>query len=410
MPVMAVFLVVLTAHAQPPRSDVAVSDAIDELKSGRVYEAIAALRDVLARNPASSQAHFYLATIYTEMGEYPTAEAAIGRAIALDPAEGLYVYQRGQIHFRRREWPRALEAFRRAIGMGISATEAVAWRRIGEVQAESFNWDRALEAYARSVGQDPGDAASRLGMGRILLKRDSPAEAAAELETALRIDPTLSGVHAALGRAYRRLGEGERAIDFFRAALQRNPADQEARYGLARTLLTAGRVEEGRRMIDEHRRIDQTVARAEGQFESAMVLIEKGHLSEARALLEQVRLGAPAFSRGLHALGVVLRDLGDTRGAIDALGEALRLNPVSAAAYHDLATALRGARRFEDALDAVRRSIVLDDDDPAHYMLLAEINGALDRPEDAEAARRRADRLRASGKEPASGTGMRAAR
>ena len=71
-----------------------------------------------------------------------------------------------------------------------------------------------------------------------------PAEAIANYQQALRLDPNSSQAHQNLGLALQAQGQADAAMKEFRAALQLQPDLESAEHNLANRLADAGRLEE----------------------------------------------------------------------------------------------------------------------------------------------------------------------
>ncbi len=391
----AMSLAAAGAYAQTPALDPngALTGVIRNLNRGQVFEAIADLREILNRTPAFGPAHFYLATIYTEMGQYATAQGHLRQAIESDPDAAVYRHQAGIIRYRQRKWPDALDSFRHALELGMGADEADTWRGIGEVQIELFDPDAAMAAFETAVRLRPADAASLLALANLHLDRDNPGEAILHLRRAIELRPMLREAHAALGRAYMRTGDLPQAVATLTAALDLDPSNLESRYALAQALRSSGNVAEGRLQIETYRRLEEAVQQTDLLFDGATERIDDGRWEEARALLEEVRLQAPTFSRALHALGIVLNALNEPEAAVEVLKAALDLNPLTATAYLDLGGAYIETGQIEEALDATERSLVLDEDNPDGFRQLGDVYRILGRTAEAAAARQRADEM-----------------
>jgi predicted Zn-dependent protease len=87
---------------------------------------------------------------------------------------------------------------------------AVALLRSG-VEATDPAAAEAVEALRASIRADPSFAPARADLGRLLLKRDEPQAAIAELEKALEIDPANTPALYSLSQAYRKTGDRARA-------------------------------------------------------------------------------------------------------------------------------------------------------------------------------------------------------
>jgi predicted Zn-dependent protease len=66
--------------------------------------------------------------------------------------------------------------------------------------------DRAMEYGERAVKASPGDFSTHIALGRVLLAKENPARAAAELETAVKLAPASPEARFSLASAYARLG------------------------------------------------------------------------------------------------------------------------------------------------------------------------------------------------------------
>ncbi len=194
-------------------------------------------------------------------------------------------------------------------------------------------------------------------------------EARAALDEAQRIlgdeDPrvlTLVGVDLAVR------GETAEAIHHFRAALEIDPLEQEARFALGRALVVLGEREEGLLVLSEHRRLVPLVDRRDFAFKSLDL--------------------APRYAPNLAELGDCERSLGRT----DAAREAYRRSFELAAGDQVTPIALRYARLlFEDDRDLSRALAVLDlaharASDP--HLLVRAGDYLADRGRDLEAAAR----------------------
>lgn len=78
---------------------------------------------------------------------------------------------------------------------------------------------------------------------------------------------------------------------------------------------------------------ERTPSEAEKKLVEAERLEQQGKLPEARELLREVVALEPTLSIGHLALGVVLRRLGDFRGAVDACSKGIELDPLEPELY-----------------------------------------------------------------------------
>ena len=84
------------------------------------------------------------------------------------------------------------------------------------------------------------DAYADFQLGRSHLAAGMPAQATVALERAKREEPDKASIREALGRAYLASRSYRRAADEFGAAVELDPTDGYAHYGLARSLSRLG--------------------------------------------------------------------------------------------------------------------------------------------------------------------------
>ena len=387
---LAALLVITPATVQTP----AALAAIAELNKGNVFEAVRQLREAVRQEPSSAAAYFYLSTVYTSLGHTDTAYRHLQAAMRANPGQGAYYHQLGVIRRREGCRPEALEAFQQALQRGMGKDESVSWRYVGDVYVDLLEPDKAVDAYQKAIQLNASDAAAHLALGKLYLDRNNPDRAIPELTAAMKLSPDLEGVRAGLGRALRAARNPAAAIDILKQAVERNPADQDARYILGQTLLSLGRTDEGRREMDEYRRVQERISETNRLFESAVQRAQAGELDQAQKQLDETLRLAPKYAPALRVLGAVLLNRGNTERALDILQQAVASNPLNAETYFDLATAYFRSGKPGDALGTAERALILEEEDPRYYSLLAEIHSKLKRPAEARAAAERVEHLK----------------
>ena len=390
---VALLLVVLlfTSSIHVAGFQMSVTNALDELNRGNVFEAIRELKLTLAENP---QANFYLSGIYTRMGRYDAAYRYLSSAIQSNPQQAAYYDQLGLIRRYEGCRPEAMAAFRHALKLGMKDEEATLWRHIGEVHVDLLEWNKAMEAFRNALRLRAGDAAAHLALGRIYLDRNDPTMALVELRAALEITPALPGLHAALGRAYRTAGDSESAIAILRKGIEHDSSDQESRYILAQTLLAAGRVKDGRQLLDDYQQLQQRITQTNAIFEAGVDRAEAGDLAEAERTLRDALKLAPRYAPALQTLGTVLLDRAKVQPALEVFRQSLAVNPLNSETYFNMGEAYLRLGNLNDALEMTQKALVIDEEDARFYTQLGEIYSRSSRPDQSRAALEKAAEVR----------------
>jgi tetratricopeptide (TPR) repeat protein len=186
-----------------------IAEAFRLLQAGDAPAALAASREVIARQPGHARAYLAAGLALRMMGRLGESRAAIEEAVRLDPADYGAAYEQG---------------------MALAA--------LGDV-------DAARDCYRRATRLRPDFAAAHFALGMDALARADWGAAAIALESAVRLDPRNPHALVNYGRLCVRRADFARAADLFRAALALAPADRALPMYLAQVELLRGRWSEG---------------------------------------------------------------------------------------------------------------------------------------------------------------------
>lgn len=167
--------------------------------------AIAALREVVRRNPADDAAHYVLGVALQSIGS--SAEAAREKELARQLSSTWAEWEARQPGVN--STPRGLER----IKMTLDAADTL--RVASTIVAAGQRDQRELARF-------------HLDTGRRLIQADRDEEAVAELRRAIYLAPYESQAHLLLARIYSRNGRTADAIDALRIAVWADPANVEA--------------------------------------------------------------------------------------------------------------------------------------------------------------------------------------
>ncbi len=183
-----------------------------------------------------------------------------------------------------------------SVSAGIVLVLAVAsWRRVHVFRDAETLW---LDTIARN-----GDAwMARGNLAKLLIERDDPGAAVAELREALRLRPGETELHNLLGSALSKTGDTDGAIEAFRSAIRTKPGSALLHYNLGIMLAREGRLEEAIEANRQALRIDPRALPAWKNL--ANVLFRAGAYQESWEAVEALRrLGGsprPEFVRDLE--------------------------------------------------------------------------------------------------------------
>lgn len=256
--------------------DSAFQHALRTLEAGRLDDAVALFRDILARDPQHAESLHLLGFIFVQKGAAEAGVALITRAMAIAPgraphhnslaiayrglgrnedavreyraAVGLRP-QSGEIHnnlattlneLGRRE--EALTHYLRAAECAPDRAEI--WYNLANALAETGSQAQAESCFRRAIEIDPRLSAAHANFGRWLMKHARWAEAEARLSEALLLGPQEAAIWTNLGAAVQELGRAQEAQSCYSRALALDPRFADAYYNLGCLLHGLGRIDE----------------------------------------------------------------------------------------------------------------------------------------------------------------------
>jgi Flp pilus assembly protein TadD len=136
------------------------------------------------------------AIVLEGQGRFTEALAEADAAVALDPSDASAYHVRAIALEGLGRLPQARSDLERALDLATSAgpaeapDQAILRMRLARLLLRSGDLDGAEREIARAIAADPANAEARRGRAHVLLLREREAEAAVELEEAVRLDPS----------------------------------------------------------------------------------------------------------------------------------------------------------------------------------------------------------------------------
>jgi tetratricopeptide (TPR) repeat protein len=192
--------------------------------------------------------------------DYRAAVVAFERAAALDPQQASVFLDLGIARAALKDWDGALEAYQRTLA--LDPRSAKAHNNIGNLYFRQGRYDEAFEAYRRALELQPDYLLASYHLGWLARQLNRPEEAEQAFRRCLELRPRNEGeldnqINARfyLGALRFRARDYRSAASLMEQVLQVRPEHLEARYYLGHSYLRLDRVEEGRRQLEIHRRL-----------------------------------------------------------------------------------------------------------------------------------------------------------
>ncbi len=195
--------------------------ALQHHQSGRLAEAEALYRQILAVEPRHADALHLLGVIAHQVGRDDLAIDLIRQAIALAPDVPHYHSNLGEACRAIGELDEAIAAYRNAIA--LKPDYPGAHYNLGNALIDKGQLDEAVGAYRQAVALKSDYPAAHTNLGNALREKGQPDEAIAAYRQAIALQPTLPEAHSNLGAALRDMGHLDEAIAACRQALALHP-------------------------------------------------------------------------------------------------------------------------------------------------------------------------------------------
>ena len=230
---------------------------------------------------------------------------------------------------------------------------ARAHTNLGIALAESGRVADAVAQYQEAIRIEPAIPAAQLNLCNALTRLGRPAEALPHGEAAVRMDPDNANTHVDLGLALVALGRAAEALPHYAEALRLQPeaADVPADLGVA--LVQLGRGAEAVAHFKAALRLDPT--RAQTWCDLAGAYAQQGDRAAARRAVEHALGLQPDFPEALYVLGNLEAEGEDFAAAIVRYRRALVLAPDYFPARNNLANALLVTGQTDEAVAQYRQ-------------------------------------------------------
>jgi len=189
--------------------------------------AVEELRSMLARNPASAEAHYYLGVIAGRRGQVEEAVGHYQDALRIDPRYAEPFDKLGSILMRQGRIDEAMNQFRKAVELKPAFVRARC--NLGVALEQQGKLGEAIQQYEEALRTKPNEGSAQMYLAIALLKAGRLEQAIGHFRNAVRITHHDPEAHYGLGFALAIKGDGKEAKKEFQEALRLRPEYEEAR-------------------------------------------------------------------------------------------------------------------------------------------------------------------------------------
>jgi len=185
---------------------------------------------------------FAMARAHHQAGRLAEAEALYRRILAADPGHLAALHYFGIVALDTKRPDLARELCGRAAA--AAPDEPSVHNNLGNALMQAGLAEQAIEAFRTALRLAPGIASIHFNLGRALKALDRPEEAVAAFRAAIRLKPDHAEAYSTLGNTLAVLDRGQEAIAAYRQALAIRPGYAEAYVNLGCIHAKAGRLDD----------------------------------------------------------------------------------------------------------------------------------------------------------------------
>ena len=286
-----------------------------------------------------------------QAGAFAEAEQVYRSVLDQDPEAFTPLHMLGVLRAQQGHPEQGADLIRQALR--LSPDVATAWFNRANILAGIGRYHEALNSYDRAI-ELSGEATVRHHRARLLLENGRAADALADLEQILAVQPENVAVLKDCAAALSSLGRSQEARRYYESVLASAPDDVETLNNLANILRAAGQFLDALALYDRALRLNPDIA--EIWTNRAAALSELERYGDALESADRALKLRADLAEALNNRGDALRELGRLDEALAAFDGALTHKVAYPAAWNNRAKLLCEMGRVSEGFESFRRS------------------------------------------------------
>ena len=332
-------------------------DTVLELHSaGRLAEAEALCRRMLAADPSHAGALMMLGVVRAQQGDLANGLQCLDRALGIAPDMAMGHCFRGWALGLAGRPEDALQAYGRAIALNPDYSDA--WFNSGHLLFALGRFEPALTAFDAVVRLEPDFVDAACARAVVLTRLNRPLEALAALDAVVAAEPRFAPALNLRADLLCELGRHDAALADAERSLAIHGGQAPAHVSRATALHALQRTAEAEQELAAALRLDPNLPAA--LMMRGVLHREAGRLQAALADCDRVIALSPNDAMAQVNRGAVLMMMERHEAALQALNRAAELAPNLVKVYATRAIVYRHLKRLDEALADCDRTLALD--------------------------------------------------
>jgi len=316
----------------------AVTSAKVYIQQQNYEKAIEQAELAIQSNPNDAEAHYVAGQAYGYVGEFRKMNEAFNTSLELSPKRETEItyyknkyyadlFNLGADAIRNNELDTAKEKYELCIDM--IPDNGAAYTNLALVHTLLEEDSIAIELYKKAIALDPEDLNIQVTLGMIYYREKMYDEAIATFEDVLtKAEPGSENYNKSIyhiAYSYDLMGDRDKAIETYFAALETNPEDKDLLFNLGRLYFLQERLDDSIEMFKKVIELDPEDF--ESQLNVGQALIEGKKYAEAIPFYEKAVELNPDTYTGWYNLAICYIQVGEREKGVNAFARAEELKP-----------------------------------------------------------------------------------
>jgi tetratricopeptide (TPR) repeat protein len=307
---------------------------------------------------------FYV-TLSVESGVIPVADVIFEHRLYL-PSVGIFIGMSTILFYfvRRIE----LAGYRKSFWVAQLVFIAVVLLLVGLTYSRNRIWQDELTFWQDVVRKNQRHPGALSNLAGAYFERGQIEKALQYYKRAIELCPDFAVSYNGLGSLYLKTGQPEKALNVLKKAVQLNPTYVDAINNLGIACLATGALEAA--LTYFRRTTELSPYYYKGYYNMGMVLIKKKELSKAIEALKKSIAINPSYIQAYLNLGIAYAMNGDLDKAENCFRQVIKINHLEVSAYNNLGLLYYKKGLFNKAIEVLMQALeIAPDNKKTHYNL-----------------------------------------
>jgi tetratricopeptide (TPR) repeat protein len=330
-----------------------MQQALAHHRAGRLAEAEAAYRQILATRPNHAEALYLLGVIAGQTGRVEQGIDLMQQAIGFSGDNPIYYRDLGVLFQRQGRLDDTLRCCQQAVTLQPDFADA--HYNLGIARMLKGEVDLAVSSFQRAAALKPAFAEAHYNLGLAWSEKGRPDQAIDCFQRAAAARPEFVEAHHSLAKAWKEQGDADRARVAYQRVLALRPNHSEAHKGLGDVWMELGQLDQAIGCFERAVELQPDFAEAHNSLGNAVR--KRGRIDQAAVCYQRALSLRPDYAAAHNNLGAVWKERNQLDQAIDCYQRALALDPLFALAHNNLGIAWDFKGRPDLAIDCYQRAL-----------------------------------------------------